>query len=268
MISLENLDLDGHQLKNAVVDNLASAPINPVAGQIYYDTLENKFKYYNGSEWVESGSGGSSGSSGGTEDWEEITYTRTNDNTIVVTNTNNKFKTGMPIKFTISSVAYYAIITGVSTNVLTLAGAPFTSSVTKCYLGKPDKVMYDIIPFNEYYSAYPKTSNNIDDLILTHNGSKWVWGHSNAKCVRFGAFNTAIDNPASSINVYKGSKILFALSNLSMDAANTWAYTTSMDTNNYSVVFGNVIDVRINRTATDANALARNLTLAIWWVLE
>lgn len=48
---LVDLNLNGNQLKNVVVSHLDAAPENPKAGQIYFDTTENKFKYFNGTNW-------------------------------------------------------------------------------------------------------------------------------------------------------------------------------------------------------------------------
>lgn len=48
---LVDLNLGGNQLKNAVVSQLDTAPESPKAGQIYFDTTENKFKYFDGTKW-------------------------------------------------------------------------------------------------------------------------------------------------------------------------------------------------------------------------
>ena len=49
---LSNINLAKNEIQNAVIQKLASAPANPMEGQIYYDTVDDEPKYYNGTDWV------------------------------------------------------------------------------------------------------------------------------------------------------------------------------------------------------------------------
>lgn len=51
---LTNLDLNQNQIENAAIQNLSSAPENPVSGQQYFNTTDNILYYYDGTNWVKS----------------------------------------------------------------------------------------------------------------------------------------------------------------------------------------------------------------------
>jgi hypothetical protein len=49
---LTNLDLQKNELQNATIQNLATDPGTPVQGQIYYNTVSDTIKVYDGAAWV------------------------------------------------------------------------------------------------------------------------------------------------------------------------------------------------------------------------
>lgn len=61
----KSIDLQQHQLVNAVLENRAAPPTLPVEGQQYYNTLTKTAYYYNGGVWVSMGNAGANTNAAG-----------------------------------------------------------------------------------------------------------------------------------------------------------------------------------------------------------
>lgn len=68
---LVDIDLNKLELQNAVIQNLASDPSNPVAGLVYFNTTTHRFRVYTGTEWNEMGTGGGTVTSVSVENAED-----------------------------------------------------------------------------------------------------------------------------------------------------------------------------------------------------
>jgi hypothetical protein len=47
-----HLNLNGNELQNGVIQNLATAPLNAKAGQMYFNTVDETLYVYDGTQWV------------------------------------------------------------------------------------------------------------------------------------------------------------------------------------------------------------------------
>ena len=50
---LNSIDLNKNQLQNGVIHVLATAPSNPVEGQIYYNSTDSRLYFYDGTNWID-----------------------------------------------------------------------------------------------------------------------------------------------------------------------------------------------------------------------
>jgi hypothetical protein len=58
-----HLDLEKNEVRQAVVQNLSSAPGSPSTGQVYFDTTTHKLRFYDGTAWQDATGGSLSASS-------------------------------------------------------------------------------------------------------------------------------------------------------------------------------------------------------------
>ena len=65
-----HLNLDGNEIQNGVVQNLATAPASPKAGQFYFDTVADTLYVFDGENWVDALSQGDYSFTNGVQETE------------------------------------------------------------------------------------------------------------------------------------------------------------------------------------------------------
>lgn len=74
------IDLNKNEVRNARIQNLATAPSSPVAGQIYFDTNSDQLNFWDGTQWVNAGGVAQSG----IDDLNDVTITSVQDRDFLV----------------------------------------------------------------------------------------------------------------------------------------------------------------------------------------
>lgn len=162
---LVDINLNKNELQNAIIQNLASDPSNPVAGQVYFNTTTNRFRVYTGTDWDEMGTGGGTVTS--------VTVSNAEDGGLTVS--------GSPITTS-------GTITIGHSN--TLASAQTTSGLYPIKIDKNGHI-------TEYGTAVGKVSTTADGLIPAFSSTNqsstavgsnnYVWDATQAKYAKLPA---------------------------------------------------------------------------------
>lgn len=162
---LVDINLNKNELQNAIIQNLASDPSNPVAGQVYFNTTTNRFRVYTGTDWDEMGTGGGTVTS--------VTVSNAEDGGLTVS--------GSPI------TSSGTITIGHSN---TLASAQTTSGLYPIKIDKNGHI-------TEYGTAVGKVSTTADGLIPAFSSTNqsstavssnnYVWDATQAKYAKLPA---------------------------------------------------------------------------------
>ena len=146
-----NLDLQGNELKNVVINSLASAPASPKVGQIYFDTTLKQYGFYKGS-----GTG---------EGWQYFPTISEMTAALALKQDNLTFESGSPLSLdgTDTSLLKIALSTAIASES--------TASDSKVDTEKAVRDLHDGIPA-ETMTLTNKTidadDNTITDLTLTN----------------------------------------------------------------------------------------------------
>ena len=175
--------------------------------------------------------------------------------------------TGLPIRFTVGGVTYYAIIISLSADAsITLRGPSLgAAALTKLEVGRPEMIVqHDFFVAGAY-------GDDVADLLGTDAHTAYQWGRSNAYLVMFSAHHNANDTGAAQpkVNIkVDGALVSTNDSNKGVQVTTGWVHNpaTQVNTANYQTVRGDAIEVRCTQAGTNGNAT--DLTVRCLWVLE
>ena len=169
-------------------------------------------------------------------------------------------KVGYPIRYTLSAVVYYGIVTVMASNLMTIAGAPLTTgagALTALAYGDPARTTQQTIVVNGYYADASNTTLIEDDLFMS-GGLLWALGP--AYIVQASYIAAAIDSggTAEKINItIGGSDLISADATVAATLSKT---VVNISTVNYSIVNGDAIEIDVTKgTNGDGHDLVVNL---------
>lgn len=190
--------------------------------------------------------------------WNQITaFTATPASTSTLTMTSDlsaTIKPGYPLKYTIGGVTYYGYCTAITSNLLTVAGAPLGGSVTALSYGDPTRVtqIQAQIP-----STYEDASNTA--LIASDLKTSFIWSKSTEYLVQYSVYSYTADGSGdgkASVRI-NDTEVNTSAGGLTIAAATTWYSTiVNIDSAAYDINYGESLEVTaVKGTGGDATYL-------------
>ena len=205
--------------------------------------------------------------------WTEISgcFTATPASTSTLTMTSDQtaiLKVGMPVRYTISAVIYYGIITASASNLLTIAGAPMGGDVTKLEYGFPEMVVQvDLFVSGNYGDGTTTT------LLFTDMKTKFLWRIGKAYCVAVhGLQETVASTNQPKVNLLvNAARVSTNDTNLGLTMSTSGTLVNNVavaiNTTNYDINKGEALEIEVTSAGTGA-ATGSNLTIEAVFVME
>ena len=199
---------------------------------------------------------------------QETNFTATPASTSTLTMTSDvtgTIKVGFGLKYTIGGTVYYGVVTAITSNLLTLAGAPMGGDVTALYWCPAHHVRQLVVSVPGKFADAANTT-----LLKTDSKLSIDWDLGKAYLVRIRHIvvtdDTGANQPIVNVSV-NGSAVGTSNNNAGLAVAETWTSTVvDINTSNYDI--NNDEAVEVITDASGSNDDASDLTVSMTFVLE
>ncbi len=272
--------------------------LTPTEGYVMWVEDEDEYYKFDGSTWSiyigEKGDQGDQGAKGDQGDqgakgdqgnqgangvnltkWIQLVATTDFSTTAASTSTitmnsdkTGSIKTGMAIKFKLSGSYYYAICTAITTNLLTIAGAPLTTGAGDLqelyYSDNPNSIDVVAISINGSFADAADTALLASDLNMYLK-----WTKSIAYLVMISHIVKTQDTGANqsrvNCDINGANSVSTANTNAGQSVSTSWVNTVvDINTTNYDINYGESIEIRTD--ANGSNDDAKDLTVLLTFV--
>ncbi len=195
---------------------------------------------------------------GASDGWtSETNFTATPASTSTLTMTADRTSiilVGSPIRYTISSVVYYGVVTALTSNLMTIAGAPLSGDVTALHFSDSSKLA---IIEQTIFGTFADAANTA--LISSDGRSACKWQASKAYLVKIShkvrVDDTGANQPQVTASV-AGSVVGTDNTNVGLPVAETWTDTVvGINVSNYDINPGEAIEILTDANGSNDDAL-------------
>ena len=197
---------------------------------------------------------------------EEGTYVATPASTSTITTLIDRtgaISIGTPIRYVISSVAYYGLVMNITSTTLTIAGPPLSDDIDDLYFG-----VSEMVGQADYVIPGAFAAAAVDKLIKTFQKSHSVWRGKPAYLVQIGHIVQALDStdqPEVTASINSGV-VGTDNTNTGLPVALVVQSTgVGINPSNYRIEYGDVIELE---TTAGGTGNASDLTVFLTFVSE
>lgn len=203
---------------------------------------------------------------GGATFWTALAnFTATPASTSTITMGTDQTATilvGSPLKYTIGGTVYYGMVAAITSNLLTVAGAPLGGDVTALSLGDASRIEQVDIVVNGYYEDADNTA-----LIGSDLNAALVWRKSKSYAVAYKVWSKVHDSHAThgkATVLINATELNTSADGLTIAADATW-YSTVVDiaTAAYDINPAEAIEIAVKKGGTGD---AHDLVVSIMFV--